>query len=188
MTRHRDTHAVTIAGVERDLPLFEVEPGLRIAVLNILGDVELTRAAATALAERLADTVYDVIVTPETKSVPLAHELAAVSGRPYAVLRKNYKRYMGDALAARSESITTGAEQPLYLDEKDAGLVRGRPVLLLDDVVSTGSTLQAMRQLMRRAGADIAAVAAIATEGEPGDWRDVVALTHLPLLRDAGAN
>lgn len=185
MAATRDTHAVTIAGLDRELPLFEVRPGLRIAVLNILGDVALARAAAAALADRLADTAFDTIVTPETKSVPLAHELAATADRPYAVLRKSYKAYMGDALAVQTESITTGVAQHLYLDEKDAALVRGRPVLLLDDVVSTGSTLQGMRQLMRRAGADIAAVAAIATEGDPGDWRDVVALTHLPLFRDA---
>lgn len=184
MSERRKRYPVTIAGVTRELPLFEVQPGLRIAVLNILGDTELARAAAAALAKRLADTEYAVLVTPETKSIPLAHELASRTGKPYVVLRKAYKPYMGDALATQTHSITTGSEQSLYLDEKDAGLIGRRPVLLIDDVISTGSTLQGMRQLMRRAGATIAAEAALATEGDEGQWQDVIALVHLPLFRD----
>lgn len=184
MAREREHHRVKIAGLTRRLPLFEVRPGLRIAVLNILGDTGLARAAAAALAKRLAAIEYAALVTPETKSIPLAHELAVATGRPYVVLRKAYKPYMGDALAAQTQSITTGGEQTLYLDEKDAALVRHQPVTLVDDVISTGSTLQGMRQLMRRAGATIAAEAAIATEGERGEWGDVIALTHLPLFRD----
>lgn len=180
----RDFHAVTIAGINRRLPLFRVKPDLRIAILNILGDVELVQAAAAALDEQLAAIDYAALVTPETKSIPLAHELAGVCGKPYVVLRKSYKSYMGAALSVQTHSVTTGNEQTLYLDEKDAGLIRNRPVILLDDVVSSGSTLQSMRQLAQQAGARIAGEAAIATEGETNAWPQVIALTHLPLFAD----
>lgn len=184
MPHRRERFPITVAGVTRELPLFEVQPGLRIAVLNILGDTELVRAAAAALADRLADTDYAALVTPETKSIPLAHELATRTGRPYVVLRKAYKPYMGDALATQTQSITSGGEQTLYLDEKDAALIDNQPVVLVDDVISTGSTLQGMRQLMHRAGARVTAEATIATEGERGQWQGVISLVHLPLFRE----
>jgi len=106
------------------LPLFEVAPGVRIAVLNILGDVELTEAAAQALSERLQAVDYDVLVTAEAKSIPLAYALAVRTRKPYVVLRKAYKPYMGDTIQAETLSITTGKPQTLYLDEKDRGLLK----------------------------------------------------------------
>lgn len=178
-------YAITIAGIERDLPLFQVRPGLRIAVLNILGDTALVQAAANSLAERLADCDYDALVTPEAKSIPLAHALSVATGKPYVVLRKSYKSYMGDALATETRSITTGVCQTLYLDAKDSAHVRNARVVLVDDVISTGSTLEGMRDLMSKAGARIAVEAAILTEGERDDWHGVVALGHLPLFEDA---
>lgn len=180
----RQTHAVEVAGLRRELPLFEVAPGLRIAVLNILGDTELVQACAAALAERLRDVRYDLLVTAEAKSIPLAHALAVAVGRRYVVLRKAYKLYMGEAVQAETLSITTGKPQTLYLDEKDRQLVQGRQVVLLDDVVSTGSTLQGMRRVMDLAGAQVAAVAAVFTEGDPGQWDGILALGHLPLFRE----
>lgn len=178
-------HAVTIAGVDRRLPLFEVKPGLRIAVLNILGDNELIHAAAVALNERLSALDYAALVTPETKSIPLAHEMAGLSEKRYVVLRKSYKSYMGDALSVQTHSITTGAEQTLYLDQKDAELIHNRRVVLIDDVVSSGSTLVSLRNLMRNASATIAGEAAIATEGKPDAWPEVIALAHLPLFSES---
>ncbi len=178
----RETYRITVGAVSRDLPLFEVKPGLRIAVLNILGDTELAEAAASVLAGRMAALDYDVLVTPEAKSIPLAHALAVRTGQPYVVLRKSYKPYMGEALEATTVSITTGAPQTLYLDEKDRRLVEGRQVVLLDDVVSTGSTLQGMKTLMEQAGARVVATAAICTEGDAGNGGEVIAAAHLPLF------
>jgi adenine phosphoribosyltransferase len=173
-----------VAGVKRNLPLFEVAPGLRIAVLNILGDTELVRACAKALARRLADKDYDALVTAEAKSIPLIHALAIETRKDYVVLRKAYKLYMGETLSAETVSITTRQPQTLYLDEKDRAMLKGKRVVLLDDVVSTGSTLKGMRKVMDLAGAVVVAEAAVFTEGEPGDWQEILALGHLPLFKD----
>lgn len=178
----RRSHAITIAGVPRELPVMEVSPGVSIAVLNILGDTELIEAAAGELAERLAGTRYDTLVTPEAKSIPLAHALSVRTGTPYVVLRKRYKAYMGDAVADSTESITDASTQTLYLDERDSHKLRGKASVLVDDVFSTGSTLTAMRNLVARAGSTIAAEAAILTEGDPDDWPGAVALGHVPLF------
>lgn len=180
----RATYPVDIAGVHRELTLFQIKPGLRIAILNILGDTELTQACGKALAEKLSGIDYDVIITAETKSIPLAYSLSIETGKPYAILRKTYKPYMGEALSAETLSITTGAPQTLYLDEKDRALVEGKCVVIVDDVISTGSTLQGMRLLMQKAGANLVAEAAIFTEGERAKWRDIIALGHLPVFTD----
>ena len=179
-----DTYAITIAGVHRDLRLFEIKPGVRIAILNILGDIELVAAAAKALASKLAARHPQGLVTAEAKSIPLAYALALEMDLPYVVLRKSYKPYMGDALKAETLSITTGASQTLFLDEKDRNLVNGKQVAIIDDVISTGSTLQGMRLIMDKAGAQIVAEAAILTEGDRAKWTNVVALGHLPVWVD----
>jgi adenine phosphoribosyltransferase len=184
MLPQRPTYTVSVAGLTRSLPLFEVAPNLRIAVLNILGDTELTEACARHLAERMAGLSFDLIVTPEAKSIPLAYALARQVAKGFVVLRKSYKLYMGETIHVETMSITTGKPQTLYLDEKDRQLVQGKRVVLLDDVVSTGSTLQAMRQVMTQASAQVIAEAAIFTEGGSGDWPDIIALGHLPLFKD----
>jgi adenine phosphoribosyltransferase len=176
-----ETYSVDIAGVRRELRLMEVAPGVRIAVLNILGDTELTQAAARALAKQLPPNA-DYLVTAEAKSIPLAYALSVESGLPYIVLRKSYKPYMGDALAAETLSITTNKPQTLFLDEKDRAAIRGRHVVLLDDVISTGSTLQGMRLIMQKAGAEVVGEAAIFTEGDRAKWTSVIALGHLPVF------
>ena len=183
MLPQRETHAVEIAGLKRQLPLFQVAPGLRIAVLNILGDTELVQACAAALGERLRSEAFDLIVTAEAKSIPLAHALSVVMAKPYIVLRKAYKPYMGETLQAETLSITTGKPQTLYLDEKDRNAVRGKRVALVDDVISTGSTLEGMRKVMELAGAQIVAQAAVFTEGDPAEWTHITALGHLPLFK-----
>jgi adenine/guanine phosphoribosyltransferase-like PRPP-binding protein len=183
MSAERETYRVEICGLVRQLPLFDVGPGVRIAVLNLLGDVELTRAVAAALAERLADRKVEVVVTAETKSVPLAYEIASLMSLPYVVLRKSYKPYMGDALSERTASISTGSFQVLYLDEKDRGMIAGKRIAIVDDVISTGSMLDAMRRLTKGAGARIVAEAAVFTEGDPSAWRGIIALGHLPLFK-----
>jgi adenine phosphoribosyltransferase len=180
----RETYPVEIAGVKRNLPLFEVKPGLRIAVLNILGDTELVEAAARALAEKLAGVDYDILVTAEAKSIPLIHALSVQTRKPYVVLRKVYKPYMGETIQAETLSITTGAPQTLYLDEKDRDLVAGKKVVLLDDVISTGSTLQGMRLVLNKASVEVVAEAAVFTEGERAKWENIIALGHLPVFTD----
>jgi adenine phosphoribosyltransferase len=183
MSPQRETYAVEIAGLKRELPLFEVAPGLRIAVLNILGDTELVQACAAALGKRLQSQALDLIVTAEAKSIPLAHALSVVMRKPYVVLRKAYKPYMGETVQAETLSITTGKPQTLYLDEKDRAAVRGKRVALVDDVISTGSTLEGMRKVMELAGAQVVAQAAVFTEGDPAEWKHITALGHLPLFK-----
>ncbi len=180
-----ETYPIEVAGIKRDLRLFAIKPGVRIAILNILGDTELVQAVSQALAEKLSTYALDVLVTPEAKSIPLAHGLAVEMKLPYVVLRKSYKPYMGDALRSETLSITTGEPQTLYLDEKDRVLIKGKRVALIDDVISTGSTLQGMRLIMDKAGAKIAAEAAIFTEGDRAAWSNIVALGHLPVFIDS---
>ena len=114
MSNARETYAVEVAGVKRNLPLFAVKPGLRIAILNILGDTEFVQATARELGQKLAEVDYAVLVTAEAKSIPLIHALSVVTEKPYVVLRKAYKPYMGDALEAETLSITTGQPQTLF--------------------------------------------------------------------------
>lgn len=184
MPKQRNTYPIEIAGVYRQLPLFEVQPGLRIAVLNILGDTELVQACARGLAKKLDGVNYDVMVTAEAKSIPVAHALSVETNKPYVVLRKLYRPYMGDTIQAETISITTGKSQNLYLDEKDRELLEGKRVVLLDDVISTGSTLQGMREIVKKANAHIIAEAAILTEGEQARWANILALGHLPLFTE----
>lgn len=180
----RETYPIEIAGVNRNLRLFEIKPGLRIAILNILGDTELVTACGRALAEKLQNVEYDVLVTAEAKSIPLAHALSVETNKPYVVLRKRYKPYMGEAMRAETLSITTGEPQTLYLDEKDQEIIQGKRAIILDDVISTGSTLQGMRLLLQKAGANIVAEAAILTEGERAKWADIISLGHIPVFTD----
>lgn len=184
MNNNTKTHyEIRIAGLERSLPLLEIELGISIAILNILGDTELVEAAAGALAEKLAAIPCDVLITTEAKSIPLIHALSVAMGKPYVVLRKEYKSYMGDALSAQTISITTGKPRTLYLDAKDKARLDGADVVIVDDVISTGSTLEGLRKVVRQAGGHISAEAAIATEGDQQRWHEVVSLGHLPVFK-----
>ncbi len=177
-----ETYAVEVAGLKRNLRLFEIKPGLKIAILNILGDTEFVQACAGELARRLKGKDYDLLVTAEAKSIPLAYALSVETKKPYVVLRKTYKPYMGDALRAETLSITTGQPQVLILDEKDIELVQGKKVVIVDDVISTGSTLQGMRMVIDKAGASVVAEASIFTEGDRAQWSNIISLGHLPLF------
>lgn len=179
-----ETYTVEVAGLKRDLRLFEIKPGLKIAILNILGDTDFVQACAKELAQKLKDTEYDLLVTAEAKSIPLAHALSVETKKPYVVLRKSYKPYMGNALKAETLSITTGQPQTLLLDEKDVELMKGRKVVIVDDVISTGSTLQGMRMVLDKAEASVAGEAAIFTEGDRAQWSNIISLGHLPLFTD----
>jgi len=178
------TYTVEIAGLKRELPLFEIKPGLKIAILNILGDTELVQACAKELAQKLKEVDFDVLVTAEAKSIPLAYALSVETKKPYVVLRKAFKPYMGEALKAETLSITTGQPQTLILDEKDVEMMKGKKVLIVDDVISTGSTLQGMRMILNKAGSTVAAEAAIFTEGDRALWMHIISLGHLPLFTE----
>jgi adenine phosphoribosyltransferase len=178
----REVYPVAVAGLKRNLPLFEVAPGVQIAVLNILGDTELIQGVAEALAARLKGVKAEVLVTAEAKSIPMLYALAVEMGLPWVVLRKSYKPYMGDTISAETVSITTGKPQTLYLDEKDRSLVGGKRVVLVDDVISTGSTLKGMESIVAQAGGEVVARAGVFTEGDPTQWEDIIALGHLPVF------
>jgi adenine phosphoribosyltransferase len=180
----REVYSIEIAGVKRDLRLFEIKPGLKIAILNILGDTELVQACARELGKKLQEIKYDILVTAEAKSIPLAYALSVETKKPYVVLRKTYKPYMGDALKAETLSITTGQPQILLLDEKDRQAIQDKKVVVLDDVISTGSTLQGMRMILDKANASVVAEAAILTEGDRAQWMHILSLGHLPLFTE----
>ncbi len=169
-----------IAGVKRELPIVQVGPDVAVALLNLLGDTELTEVAAEELAKRLPPEA-ETLVTPEVKAVPLAHALSRITGKPYVVARKTEKPYMINPISRQVLSITTGRPQLLVLDGADLPMVRGRKVAIVDDVVSTGSTLAGLRELLESVGGQVVAVLAVFTEGTPR--QDVIALGHLPLFK-----
>lgn len=178
----QEFYTVDICGLTRDLPLFEVAPKVRIAIFNMLGDTDVVEAIAEELAKRVPADV-DALMTAEVKSIPLAHALAVRMGRPYIVARKTRKPYMVGAVSVQVISITTGAPQTLWLDGKDLQLVQGKRILLVDDVISTGSTLAGMNKLVAEAGGTVVAEAAAFTEGnDPEKWRHIIAIGNLPVF------
>jgi len=174
------TYPVDIAGVHRELPVVQVGPEIAVALFNMLGDTEVVERAAEVLAQKLPVDI-DVLVTPEVKAVPLAHALSRVSSKPYVVARKTEKPYMINPVSRTIISITTGKPQLLVVDGTDVPLIKGKKVAIVDDVVSTGSTLKGLFELMEEVGGKVVAVMAVFTEGSPRN--DVIALGHLPLFK-----
>jgi adenine phosphoribosyltransferase len=174
------TYPVYIAGVHRDLPVVQVGPGVCVALFNMLGDTEVVEEAAKELIKKMPADI-DVLVTPEVKAVPLAHALSRLSGKPYVVARKTEKPYMINPVSRTVISITTGKPQLLVLDGTDIPLIKGKRVAIVDDVVSTGSTLKGLSDLITDVGGVVGVVMAVFTEGSPRD--DVIALGHLPLFK-----
>ena len=167
------------------LPLFQINPGLSIALFNILGETSLVVQVARALAKKIPSPV-EVIVTPEVKSVCLAYELSKCLKVPYVVLRKTFKPYMEGSIRVEVTTITTGKPQQLYLDGKDLKLIKDKRVLVVDDVISTGASLKGMRELIKKAKGKIICEAAVFTEGEEGSWPGIISLGHLPLFKTNG--
>ena len=174
------TYKMTIAGLERELPICAAGPNLDIAAFVIFGDVEITVASAKALLEKCPD--FDYIVTPEAKSIPLAYEMAKQSGKPYFVCRKGPKLYMTDPVSVNVRSITTAKVQTVYLDGAEGEKLRGKRVLIVDDVISTGESLAAVNKLVHHLDADIAGQCAILAEGDAADRDDIFFLEKLPLF------
>jgi len=176
----KDTYRISIAGLERELPLCEIDKRIDIAAFIIFGDVELTVAASAKLLEKAP--VFDIIVTPEAKSIPIAYEMARQSGKNYVVARKSTKLYMRDPISVNVHSITTDHEQKLFLGADEAAALRAKRVLVVDDVISTGESLQAVEELVRRAGGQVVASCAILAEGDAAKRRDIIFLEPLPLF------
>ncbi len=177
-----ETYTLTIAGVERQLPLCRVNDRLRIAAFVMFGDVEVTEAAASALLTRAPD--FDVILTAEAKGIPLAYEMARQSGRRYLIARKYPKLYMPEPVSVTVKSITTDKQQTLYLDRAEMDTMKGRRVLLIDDVISTGESLRGLEQLAEASGGRIVGKGAVLAEGEAAERPDIFYLEPLPLFFD----
>ncbi|MDR1217945.1 MAG: adenine phosphoribosyltransferase [Oscillospiraceae bacterium] len=179
-------YKMTIAGLERSLPLCKLTEELYIAGFVIFGDAELTVAAAAALLERAPD--YDYLLTAEAKGIPLIHELARQRGdSKYFVARKAPKLYMTGLFEVDVDSITTAGSQKLYLDTADAALMRGKRILLVDDVISTGNSLNALERLTEAAGGKVVGRMSILAEGDAQTRGDIVYLEKLPLFRPDGS-
>ncbi|MDE7099519.1 MAG: adenine phosphoribosyltransferase [Ruminococcus sp.] len=175
-----DTYKMTIAGLERELPLCPLNEKLDIAAFVMFSDVEITVASATELLKKCPD--FDVILTAESKGIPLAYEMARQSGKPYVVARKSVKLYMSNPVSVTVKSITTASEQTLYLSAEKAEMINGKNVLLVDDVISTGESLKALEKLVESAGGNISAKTAVLAEGDASERDDIIFLEKLPLF------
>ena len=178
-------HRMTVAGLERDLPICPVNENLYIAGFVIFGDPELTVACARDLLAKAPE--YDYIITAEAKGIPLAHEMARQAGNErYILARKATKLYMRDVFEVSVRSITTNREQHLYLDGADAARMAGKRILIVDDVISTGESLSALEALVEKAGGIICGRMAILAEGDAQDREDLIYLEKLPLFNPDG--
>lgn len=178
------TYEIDIAGLKRHLPLCPVTPELYIGAFVIFGDVEMTVHGAAELLKRAPE--FDYIIAPEAKAIPLAYEMARQSGKPYLLARKKAKAYMSGVFSVTVQSITTAGEQTLIIDEADAKAMKGKRILLLDDVISTGESLRALEALVEKAGGETVAKMAILAEGDAIERKDITVLAPLPLFNPDG--
>lgn len=179
-------YPIKIAGVDRRLPICPVTDELYIGAFVIFGDVELTTAAASALLEKAPE--YDYLITAEAKGIPLVHEMARLAGdKKYMLARKAPKLYMTGVFEVEVNSITTAKKQTLYLDTADAEMMKGKRILIVDDVISTGESLRALEILVERAGGEICGRMAILAEGDAIDRDDIIYLEPLPLFNADGS-
>lgn len=174
------TYKINIAGVERELEKFPVNDKLDIAAFIMFGDVEVTEKAAEALLKICPE--HDYVVSAEAKGIPLCYEMARQGCRNYVVARKGVKVYMRNSLEVTVNSITTKDEQKLYLGESEAKLLKGKRVLIVDDVISTGNSVKALEDLIAQTGATVVGKAAVLAEGDAKDRKDIIYLEELPLF------
>ena len=178
-------YEMTIAGLKRQLPLCPVNEDLYIGAFIMFGDVEITVAAAEALLKKAPE--FDILVTAESKGIPLVHEMARQAGHnEYVVARKGAKLYMTDVISTEVDSITTDHIQTLCLGKTEADLIRGRRVLVVDDVISTGESLKSLEVLVNQVGGNIVGRMTVLAEGEAGDRDDIIYLEKLPLFNADG--
>ncbi len=174
------TYKLKVAGLERELERFPVNDKLDIAAFIMFGDVEMTEKCAEELLKICPQ--HDVLLTAEAKSIPLCYEMARQGCRNYVVARKGVKVYMKDSIEVTVNSITTKNEQRLYLGENDAEFLKGKRVLIVDDVISTGNSLLALEKLAEQVGAEVVGKAAVLAEGDAKDRDDIIFLESLPLF------
>ena len=180
------TYEMDIAGLKRELPLCKVADDLYIGAFVMFGDVELTVHCASELLKRAPE--YDYIIAPEAKAIPLLYEMARQSAADrYFLARKSAKAYMSDVFEVQVKSITTAQVQKLVLDKADADFIRGKRMLIVDDVISTGESLQAMEELVNKAGGIIAGKMAVLAEGDAQDRDDIITLAPLPIFNPDGS-
>ena len=180
-------YTMNIAGLERQLPLCPVTEDLYIGAFICFGDAELTEACGRELLKLVPQEEYDYLFTAEAKSIPLIHEMARQSGaEKYFIARKGAKAYMPDPLCVEDKSITTAGTQKLYLGRDDADLIRGKRILIIDDVISTGGSLLAMEALIKEAGGTVAGRIAVLAEGDAAERTDIKFLAPLPLFNADG--
>ena len=178
-------YRLNVAGLERELPLCPIGENLYIGAFILFGDVELTEKCAKALYEKAPE--HDVMITAESKGIPLVHAMCAASGKNrYVLARKSVKLYMKDVVACETQSITTAAKQTLYIDGDDAKYMKGKRVLIVDDVISTGGSLESLENLVRLAGGEIVGKMTILAEGEAAERDDIIYLEKLPLFDGSG--
>ncbi|MCL2003441.1 MAG: adenine phosphoribosyltransferase [Oscillospiraceae bacterium] len=179
-----NTYTLSVAGLTRQLRYFPLGDGLYIAGFVMFGDIELTVRCAEALLKVCPP--YDILITAESKGIPLAYEMARQRGDlTYLVARKQPKLYMSDVLSAEVQSITTAARQTLHIDGADAAKIKGRRVLIVDDVISTGESIAAVEHLIELAGGTVAGRAAVLAEGGAIGREDIVSLAPLPLFNES---
>lgn len=180
-------YSIHIAGLERELPICKVTDDLYIGAFICFGDAELTVACARELLKLVPVGSYDYLLTAEAKSIPLIHEMARQSGASkYFIARKGPKAYMPDPIHVEDHSITTAGTQKLYLGRDDADLIRGKRILLMDDVISTGGSLHAMEELVKLAGGTVTGRVAVLAEGDAQNRDDIRFLAPLPLFNADG--
>lgn len=178
-------YSMTIAGIERHLPLCPISDELKIGAFVIFGDPELTTACAEALLKKAPE--YDYLISAEAKGIPLVHEMARLAGnQKYFLARKAPKLYMTGVFEVTVRSITTEKVQKLYLDTADAELMKGKKILIVDDVISTGESLAAVEELVRLAGGEICGKMTILAEGDAQERDDIIYLEKLPLFTKDG--
>lgn len=173
-------YKMKVAGCDRELPLCPVNEHLDIAAFIMFGDIEVTEKAAKLLLEKCPE--HDVLVTAEAKGIPLCYEMARQGCRNYCVARKGLKVYMTNPLEVTVKSITTENVQKLYLSDEEVKKIQGKRVLIVDDVISTGESLNALMQLVEKAGGNIVGMAAVLAEGDAQERDDIVYLDALPLF------
>ena len=181
------TYPLNVAGLKRDLPICKVTDDLYIGAFICFGDAELTVACARELLKLVPADSYDYLFTAEAKSIPLIHEMARQSGaKKYFIARKGPKAYMPDPIHVEDQSITTAGVQKLYLGRDDADLIRGKRILIMDDVISTGGSLLAMEALVKQAGGTVTGKVAVLAEGDAQKRDDIKFLAPLPLFNADG--
>lgn len=174
------TYKMTIAGCERELLLCEVSEHLDIAAFIMFGDVEVTEAAAKELLDKCPE--HDIIITAEAKGIPLCYEMARQEKGQYLIARKGVKVYMPDPISVEVKSITTNKLQKLYLGSDDVEKLKGKRVLIVDDVISTGESLEALKMLVEKSGGIIVGMAAVLAEGDAANRDDIIFLEKLPVF------